>query len=63
MTVGLKRALVTVMSGSALAIAPIAFATVVVPAISHAAPCQDAPAELAEQDQPCANQTHTQPTS
>ena len=53
MTFRLKRTLLTVVSGSALAMAPLAFATVVAPAASQAEPCHDAPAELGEQDQPC----------
>lgn len=52
MTLRLKRALLTVVSGSALAIAPLAFATVVVPAASQAEPCPDVSAS-ADGDQSC----------
>ena len=41
MTTPLKRAMLTLASGSALAIAPLLYGTVVVPAISHAAPDTD----------------------
>jgi hypothetical protein len=51
MTVRFKRALLTVVSGSALAMAPLAFATVVVPAASQADDCDHA--QAAEQDVPC----------
>lgn len=39
MTVRLKRVLVTLASGSALAMGPLLYGTVVVPAISHADEC------------------------
>ena len=39
MTVRLKRVLVTLASGSAFAMAPLLYGTVVVPAISHADEC------------------------
>lgn len=41
MTTPMKRALLTLASGSALAIAPLIYGTVVVPAISQAAPSTD----------------------
>jgi hypothetical protein len=50
MTIHLKRVLLTVVSGSALAIAPLTYATVVVPATSHADECSDS---AAGGDAPC----------
>jgi hypothetical protein len=54
MTALLKRALLTLASGSALAIAPLIYGTVVVPAVSHADQCADA--GQAGPDQPCGPQ-------
>ncbi|HYO01692.1 MAG TPA: hypothetical protein VET27_07275 [Mycobacterium sp.] len=41
MTIQFKRVLLTLVSGSALTLAPLAYATVVVPPISHADGCAD----------------------
>ncbi|MBJ7338442.1 hypothetical protein [Mycolicibacterium sp.] len=41
MTVQFKRVLITLVSGSALTLAPLAMATVAMPAVGHADPCAD----------------------
>jgi hypothetical protein len=47
MTVLVKRVLLTLVSGSALALAPLGFATVVVPAVSQADECNDSQGDCA----------------
>ncbi len=53
MTVQLKRALQILASGSVLAIAPLLYGTVVVPAISHADQCADGTQSGPQGDRPC----------
>lgn len=56
MTIHIKQLVLTLVSGSALAIAPFAFATVVVPATGHADECTDSPRSGAGNDEPCATE-------
>lgn len=57
MTVRLKRVLLTAVSGSALALAPLTFATVVVPAASHAdQQCKDPQSVGGDPNEQCAAQ-------
>jgi hypothetical protein len=50
----MKRVLLTLVSGSALAVAPFTYATVVVPATGHADECTPADGAGAAGDEPCA---------
>lgn len=63
MTARTKRILLTLISGSALAVAPIAFATVVVPATSSADECADGQPRAAEANQPCGDRGQAKPQS
>jgi hypothetical protein len=54
----MKRVLLTLVSGSALAIAPLTYATVVVPATSHADECTDAEGTGAADNKPCGSESH-----
>jgi len=59
MTVRMKRVMLALVSGSALAIAPLLYATVAVPAISSADECTDSGGTGATGDTPCAAETQT----